>query len=123
VVTLVGADANSDPLTYSARVLSTSPTATIGLSVTGNRLTVTPPSTFVGTASIEVTVSDGKGGTAVQSFTLNVAAPNTAPTLQAIPTQSITQGGTDVITLVGADANSDPLTYSARVLSSAPTAT
>ncbi len=83
------------------------------LSIVGNQLTISAPSTTSGSYTIEVTASDGKVGVK-QTFVLNVT--NSAPTLQAIADQSVIAGSTATVNLVAGDADNDAITYSARIV-------
>ncbi|MCF2859763.1 Ig-like domain-containing protein [Pseudoalteromonas sp. SMS1] len=66
-------DADGDALTI------TSASVDFGVvTVADNKLTYTPPSTFVGTATIQYSVTDGQGGTANSTVTVNLAV-NTPP--------------------------------------------
>lgn len=122
LLTLAGSDANNDTLTYSARLVNATPAAPFAFVVSGNRLTVTPPTGFIGAATIEVAVHDGRGGSATQSFVLNVLAPpsksNTAPVLAALPSVDLFSGHVGRVALSATDAESNPLTYSAELLGS-----
>jgi len=109
-VTLVGTDAESNPLTYSA----TSSTSNVVISVSGAILTLTPASNWNGTATITAKVNDGATDSEVQAFTLTVSAVNDAPTLSSIYNAMTPLNTAKVVTLVGADVDTeDTLTYSA----------
>ncbi|MBV7544664.1 putative Ig domain-containing protein, partial [Acidovorax sp. sic0104] len=80
----------------------------------------TPLNAHVGTLSIQVTASDGHGGSVADSFDIVVANTNDAPTLaNAIPNRSGTEGFAFNYTLAAntfADVDvGDVLTYSAQL--------
>ena len=60
-------DADGDTLTYS---LTTSPTG-MGINATSGLISWTPDAADVGTHAVTVTVTDGQGGSAVQSLYIN----------------------------------------------------
>src|SRR5581483_1883765 len=66
-----------------------------------------------GSFTVNITVSDGKAS-ASQSFTVTISA-NHAPTLAAIPDQTIGQGRSLTVTLGGSDGDGDPLTYQVAI--------
>ncbi len=112
--------AQLDPATYADPALlydaqpSVVPPAVV--SVAGNTVTVNPEAGFVGTISIEVSVSDGTL-TDSQLVLVDVLA-NEAPTVAEPGNQSLptTQDTLDVA-LSGSDPNNDALTFSATVQS------
>jgi hypothetical protein len=76
-------------------------------------LSGTPTSANVGTSSgIVITVSDGKVNTSLPAFAITVnASPNHAPTISGTPATSVSAGTAYNFQPAGADADSDPLTY------------
>src|SRR5262249_22498487 len=107
-IALSASDPNGDALTYSARVVSGSPTTpTPTLSFTGNQMTLRAPTNFKGSFVVEVTASDGSL-TAKQSFTVSV--PNVAPTLAPIANQSVAAGRSLTVPLSVGDVNGDAIT-------------
>ncbi len=73
-------DANNDPLSYA---LTVSPTG-MGINASSGLITWTPAANQAGTQSVTVQVSDGKGGTDSQSYTITVSTgivQVTVPTL------------------------------------------
>jgi hypothetical protein len=84
----------------------------VGLDVSGNSLTVAPPTDFVGKFLVDVTASDG-AARATSSFSVTVT--NHAPVLDvADVTMSHTQD-TLALTLPSTDADGDTVTYTASV--------
>jgi subtilisin family serine protease len=85
------------------------PVATLGLSVSGNRLTISAPTSATGNYQVTATVSNGSLS-ASQTFTVSIAAP-----LQIAPiaNQTMTTGGSLSLTLSG---NTSGITYSASVI-------
>ena len=108
-ITLAGTDANSDSLTYSA----TSSTSNVVPSISGTTLTLTPATGWTGTATISTRASDASLDSAVKTFTFKVCATACLPTLASVSSQTTTEDTTKAITLVGADPESDALTYTA----------
>lgn len=113
-VTLSGTDGDGDALTYGAQVLPINgQTPPVQVSVVGRQVTLTPALSFVGTFTVQASVSDGKAND-TEIFTVTVT--NVAPTLAAIADQTTSHGQEKVVTLSGSDADNDSLIYSARVL-------
>ena len=112
VVTLSATDADGDPLTYSAQVVPINgSTPPLSVSIQGTHLTIHPTQPLIGTFTIQVTVSDG---IATVSGTFTITLTNAAPTLAAIPLQTMAAGHASVsIPLTAADADHDALTYQA----------
>ena len=118
-VTLVGTDAESNSLTYSA-ISSSSDVTT---SVSGNTLTLTPASNWSGTVTITAKVNDGSSDSTAQTFTLTVSAVNDIPTMNT-PNNLITAVNTaKTLTLSGSDVEGSSLTYSATSSNSSQVAT
>lgn len=114
VASLDGAYWTDPALLWNASAHQAAAPVTVGVS--GNQLTVTPAAGFAGTFVVEVSVNDGID-TARRFF--RVTVPGAAPTLAAIPNQTITLAqGKTTVTLDGFDADGDPLSYSARFLTS-----
>jgi hypothetical protein len=104
-------DADGDSLTYS---ITTCP-ANISCSVSGSSITLTPSANHNGaTHTITVVVNDGKGGTANDSFNLNVIAQNDAPVIDNIPNQTVKVGEYKDINLLtySTDIDGDGLAFS-----------
>jgi subtilisin family serine protease len=85
----------------------------ISVSITGNQLTIQPPSGYSGSFTIQVTVSDGQA-TASQSFTVMVLG-TTAPTLAAVANQTMKSGGTLNVNLSAQSGSNAPLTFTTIV--------
>ncbi|TWG92922.1 CshA-type fibril repeat protein [Mesorhizobium sp. J18] len=66
-------DADGDPLTITA--VSGAANGTVALNSQTGQITFTPNSGYIGSASFSYTVSDGNGGTASATVSLNVNAP------------------------------------------------
>ncbi|MNM23307.1 Bacterial Ig-like domain (group 2) [compost metagenome] len=106
-------DPDGDSLTYTA-VSSASNVAAV--SVNGTILTVTPAN--VGSANITFTASDGRGGSASQTFLLTVTpAPNLNPIIVQAPADAALTVGDAVYSVnlgsVFSDPDGDPLTFEA----------
>jgi hypothetical protein len=108
-ITLSGTDANSDSLTYSA----TSSTTDVVPSISGTTLTLTPATGWTGTATITAKASDAALDSTVKTFTFKVCATACLPTLASISSQTTAEDTAKAVTLVGADPESDALTYTA----------
>ncbi|MFZ2754287.1 MAG: putative Ig domain-containing protein [Lysobacteraceae bacterium] len=104
------ADVNNDPLTYSATGLPA------GLTLNTATGAITGAATAaLGSYTVTVSASDGRGGSIGTSFTLNVV--NSAPVAPTIPNQTATAGAAWSYTVPAfTDPNGDVLTYSASGL-------
>ncbi|MBI2803874.1 MAG: S8 family serine peptidase [Planctomycetes bacterium] len=109
---LSATDADKDAITYAAQVLPVdgkSPAVTLGLN--GNQLTISPDRALVGTFTVQISASDGK---ASDTKTFVVTVTNSAPSLGAIPGQTLAKGQTRVtLTLPASDADGDALSIQA----------
>ncbi len=111
-------DADGDTLTYEADLPDRSDLPT-WLTFTANTRTFsgTPQSADVGTLSVRVTASDGKGGSVPDTFNIVVSAANRAPTVaNAIPDQTATAGTAFSYAFPSntfSDADGDTLNYEA----------
>jgi hypothetical protein len=114
-LTLAGSDADGDPLQYSAAIVSAPAVPPALLTVQGNVLTIAPASTFTGTFTVQVGVSDGLTSV-TQTFTVTVT--NSPPALTSIADQTAT--GSLTLPLTATDADGDTLTFSAQVLAPPP---
>ncbi len=103
-------DADDDPLTYS---LATNP---VGMTIdpSSGLVTWTPTVAQVGTAPVDVVVTDGQGGGADQSFNLPVvaASANRPPVISSTPRDTIGLGRTYLYAVQATDPDGDPITYS-----------
>ena len=98
-----------DVLTYS---LNTAP-AGMTINAANGLIAWTPTSGQVGSNAVTVRVNDGHGGTATQSFTINVAAANVPPTITSTPVLTATVGAAYSYDVNATDPNAgDVLTYS-----------
>jgi predicted transglutaminase-like cysteine proteinase len=107
-----GADADGDTKTYSIISCATN----ITCSISASNLILTPAENHnASTNSITVGITDGKGGSANDSFNLTVVAQNDAPTWGSISTQNVTvDNGSIAINLssFASDVDFDTLSYS-----------
>lgn len=104
-----GVDAENDALTFT---LDSGPA---GLTITPQGIVNwTPAGNQLGSQTVQIKVSDGRGGEAIQLFTLNVvtSAPNTNPEISGTPRTSVRVGDQYLAQLSASDADGDPLTYS-----------
>jgi roadblock/LC7 domain-containing protein len=111
-----GNDIDGDTLTYSIR-RNCAPNITCRINSDGTNLTMTPAANHNGgTHSILINVSDGKGGSASDTFNLNVSAQNDAPVISGIPNQTIEAGQFKDINLIryASDIDNDGLSFFAR---------
>jgi hypothetical protein len=106
-VTLVGSDANSDPLTYS--MVSQPAHGTV--SISGSSATYTPSADFNGTDSFTYKANDGALNSNTATVNLSITAVNDAPVANPA-TASVTAGVSKKITLSGTDVDSKTLTAS-----------
>lgn len=110
-----GGDTDGDTLTYSiSSSCATNITCTINSN--GTSLTMTPAANHNGgTHTITVTVDDGNGGSANDTFNLNVIAQNDDPVIAGIPNQSVKVGEFKDIVLSGyaSDVEGDGLSFTA----------
>lgn len=121
-VTTWGNDIDGDSLTYSI----TACPANISCAISGSNITLTPAANHNGgTHTVTVAVSDGKGGSASDTFNLNVIAQNDAPIITGIPNQSVKVGEFKDIILSGysSDTENDGLTFSVSACGASLTCT
>ena len=109
------ADPDGDRLSFS---LSASPPG-MGLARTAKdeaRLSWTPANHQVGRHHVKVVVEDGRGGVAIQSFTLQVANTNDAPRITSSPMATAVedQGYLYRVTAMDDDPTADKLRFSLR---------
>ncbi len=105
-ITLTGADADNDPLTFTVA----SGPAHGTLTGTAPNLTYTPAANHNGPDSFTFTVNDGSTTSAPATVNISVTPAADPPTATA---QSVTtaEDTATAITLTGADADNDPLTF------------
>ena len=105
-------DPDGDTLTYTAE---SSDTAAATVSVDGSGVTIV--ALEAGSAEVTVTATDPGDLSAMQTFTVTVAAANRAPELgDTIPDQELTAGDTVALDVSGnfSDPDGDTLTYTAE---------
>lgn len=115
-------DPNSDPLTFTATGLPAGATFTDqgnGAAI----LTWTPGANDAGAYNITVTVSDGKGMTDIETFTVTVTQSNQAPSLNPIQSQSVNEGASVTLSITATDPENDDLTLTATGLPAGATFT
>ncbi|WP_257446130.1 PKD domain-containing protein [Archangium lipolyticum] len=114
---VTAADRDEDALTYTWTQTPATPAGTFGQETGENRTWTAPAVPANTTFTLQVTVSDGKGGTAegtVDVAVTNVPTVNRAPTVDAaIPPPSPAIAGDTINLSIGAtDPDGDTLTYS-----------
>ncbi len=107
-VTLVGADADGDELTYAV----VDGPAHGSLSGDGASLTYTPAANWSGTDSFTYTVSDGALTSAAATVTITVQPVNDAPTATISGPATLAEGTTGSLEVSAVDVDGDTLTYS-----------
>jgi len=112
-----GNDTDGDTLTYSV-TSACATNITCSINTDGTNFSMTPDANHNGgTHTITITASDGKGGSANDTFNLNVIAQNDAPVIDSIPDQTIKVGQSKDINLLtySSDVDGDGLTFSDTV--------
>lgn len=108
--TVTASDFDGDPLTYTP---SGAAHGTIATTSPGS-FVYTPDAGFTGTDGFTVGAADGKGGTAIQTFAVAVAALNANPVISDSGLQITTTAGTaKTFTVNATDPDGDTLTFSA----------
>jgi YD repeat-containing protein/probable HAF family extracellular repeat protein len=105
-------DPNSDPLTYASN------TGPVGMQVDQNGLVSwEPQADQFGANPVEIRVEDGRGGIAVQGWSINVVSQdaNLAPSITSTPPQAATVGRVYAYETDATDPDGDPLTWSLDV--------
>ena len=108
-ITVTASDVDGDQLTVSA----TTSTNEVVPSVDGMELTLTPAKDFVGTASINVFVTDGSLTDTV-SYQLTVLNVNDAPVLFEIKDQIISEDSRMNVRVVASDVDDNVLVYDGK---------
>jgi hypothetical protein len=110
-ITIVANDVDGDALTYTP----TTPTANGGtISCAAEVCTYTPPSGFSGTDSFTVLVEDPSAASATSTVTVSVSAlNNTAPQIND-GSVAVLEDTLRAFSLLSADADGDPRTYSVQ---------
>ncbi len=106
---LIAVDPDGDPLTYS---LTTAPS---GMAIDADGvITWSPAGSQLGANAVSVKVTDGRGGEAVQQFTVdvNAAAANHAPAITSTATLAATVNRAYRYTITATDIDNDTIAYS-----------
>ena len=106
--TLSGSDPDGDLLIWS---LDSAPAA-ISVNPTLGTVRWTPTLDQIGLQNIVVRLSDGQGGEATQTFTVNVHGVNVPPGITSEPPTTATVGVAYSYAVLATDIDNDPLTYS-----------
>lgn len=111
LINLAGSDSDipANFLTYLIVDSPLSLSGTLG-SVSGNQVTFTPATDYVGPASFTFKINDGTGDS--NTATVNITVGNDAPTLSTIANQTVDEQTLLTVTPSATDPNSDTLTYS-----------
>lgn len=107
-------DANNDPLTYAwTQTSPASPVGTFSDASVANPTWTAPDVTANGTYTLQVTVSDGQGGSAQGTIDITVQKVNQPPTVGATITGPATllAGDTGTFSITASDPDGDTLTY------------
>ena len=114
-LTVTASDADGDPLSYAWTQTPTSPAGTFTNTTVANPSWTAPKVTVDTAFTFRVTVSDGKGGSATGTISVNVTAPvNRNPTLSQAPQaspSSVTGSAPVQLSVTATDPDGDPLTY------------
>ncbi|WP_233902915.1 putative Ig domain-containing protein [Stieleria maiorica] len=100
-------DPDKDPLTFQL------PVAPAGMTIHPSlgAMVWQPSFEQVGTHEVLVQVTDGRGGSNVQSFSISVDDPNVAPVITSQPVRTAVRGATYQYELTAQDADGDPITF------------
>ena len=110
---ITGTSPDGQALTYGVAGLPSGLFLDSGSALISGTLGYTDAETQGGVYSVTITAYDALGGSRSQTFTWNVAHSSTTPTLDNPGDQSNAEGDGVTLQLAGADADGDPLTYSA----------
>jgi hypothetical protein len=115
LIPLAATDPSGRAVTFSAQILpGGGQTPPVTAKVTGSQLSLSPAPSFVGSYTVAVTASDGS---ASASASFSVTVTNAAPSLAAVAAQSMSTGQSTLsVPLSVTDADGDPITYTAAVL-------
>ncbi|GAB1792249.1 tandem-95 repeat protein [Priestia megaterium] len=105
---VVGIDVDGNPLSYQLQVAPTDGVAAVNANGT---FSYQPNLNFNGTDQFTVLVSDGQGGTAVSTVTINVIPVNDPPITSNV-SFTIAEDSTLINQIVAVDPDGDPLTFS-----------
>ncbi|WP_415762878.1 tandem-95 repeat protein, partial (plasmid) [Priestia megaterium] len=105
---VVGIDVDGNPLSYQLQVAPTNGVAVVNANGT---FSYQPNLNFNGSDQFTVLVSDGQGGTAVSTVTINVIPVNDAPITSNV-SFTIAEDSTLINQIVAVDPDGDPLTFS-----------
>ncbi|MCM3187081.1 tandem-95 repeat protein, partial [Priestia megaterium] len=105
---VVGTDVDGNPLSYE---LQNGPTNGIAAVNANGTFSYQPNLNFNGTDQFTVLVSDGQGGTAVSTVTINVIPVNDPPTTSNV-SFTIAEDSTLINQVVAVDPDGNPLTFS-----------
>ncbi|PTL85763.1 Ig-like domain-containing protein [Vitiosangium sp. GDMCC 1.1324] len=117
-LSVTASDSDGDPLTYSWTQIPAAPAGTFGSETGATRTWKAPILSRNTTFTLQVTVSDGKGGSAqaaVDVAVANVPALNRAPSVDSaitVSSTSVIAGDTVNLSIGATDPDGDPLTYS-----------
>jgi len=111
---VVAEDIDGDNLTYTLAIHPSGMT----INATNGAISWTPTSSQVGDHEVVINVSDGRSGSASQSFTAIVTDVNLAPTINSLPVTEIAEGEIYQYSVLASDSDGDVLAYS---LVNAPT--
>ncbi|GAA6143919.1 hypothetical protein NBRC116585_00360 [Thalassolituus maritimus] len=106
-INLDGEDVDNDALSYS---ISSNPQS-FNARISQGQLILELDGTYIGTASLGITVSDGSL-TATQSFLIEVGVDNVAPVLGSIESLTTEEDSTLSFTVGAEDEDADPLIFS-----------
>lgn len=105
-ITLRGEDIDDDSLSYAISAEPNSGT----LSGTGNKRFYTPAANYFGVDGFQFTVTDGISVSLPAAVAINVTPQQDPPETDPVPVQ-VSEDSSVQITLVGADPDNDPLTF------------